>query len=85
MISGCSEAIAWHKVLLTKQRSVDLATDGLWAMPLNTGWVPVKARRLQDWGKLKNYVLIHKQGSVCPNGVSALVERSNNDDDLDTE
>ena len=22
--------------------------DGLWAMPLNTGWVPVKARRLQD-------------------------------------
>ena len=46
--SGYSETIAWLKVRLTKQRNVDLTTDGLWAMPLNTGWVPVKARRLQD-------------------------------------
>ena len=46
--SGYSEAIPWRKVRLTKQRNVDLKTDGLWAMPLNTGWVPVKARRLQD-------------------------------------
>ena len=58
----------WCKVRLTKQRFVDLATDGLWAMPLNTGWVPVKARRLQDWGKLKKYIPIHKQGDVCSNG-----------------
>ena len=67
--SGYSEAIPWRKVQLTKQRNVDLTTDGLWAMPLNTGWVPVKARRLQDWGKLKKYVPSHKQGDVCPNGV----------------
>ena len=47
--SGYSEAIAWRKVRLTKQRNADLTTDGLWAMPLNAGWVPVKARRrLQD-------------------------------------
>ena len=81
--SGYSETIAWHKVQLTKQRNVDLTTDGLWAMPLNMGWVPVKARRLQDWEKLKNYVPIHKQGDVCPNGVPARVERGNNDDDSD--
>ena len=52
--SGYSETVAWRKVRLTKQHNVDLTTDGLWAMPLNTGWVPVKARRLQDWEKLKN-------------------------------
>ena len=49
--SGYSEAIPWRKIQLTKQRNVDLTTDGLWAMPLNTGWVPVKAGRLQDWEK----------------------------------
>ena len=42
--SGYSEAIPWRKVGLIKQRNVDLTTDGLWAMPLNEGWVPVKAR-----------------------------------------
>ena len=76
--SGYSETIAWRKVRLTKQRNVDLTTDGLWAMPLNTGWVPVKARRLQDWAKLRKYVPIHKQGDVCPNEVPALGERDNN-------
>ena len=81
--SGYSEAIAWRKVWLTKQQNVDLTTDGLWAMPLNTWWVPVKARRLQDCQKLKKYVPIHKQGGVCPNGVPALVE--DNDDDSDSE
>ena len=83
--TGYSETIARRKVRLTKQRNVDLTTDGLWAMPLNTGWVPVKARRLQDWEKLKKYVPIHKQGDVCPNGVPARVERGNNEDDSDSE
>ena len=83
--SGYSEAIAWRKARLTKQRNVDLTTDGLWAMPLNTGWAPVKARRLQDWEKLKKYVPSHKQGDVCPNGVPALVEGGNNDTDSDSE
>ena len=83
--SGYSEAIAWRKVPLTKQRNVDLTTDSLWAMPLNTGWVLVKARRLQDWGKLKKYVPIHKHGVVCPKGVPALVERGNDDNDLDSD
>ena len=82
---GYSESIAWRKVRPTKQRNVDLTTDGLWAMPLNTGWVPVKARRMQDWEKLKKYVPIHKQGDVCPNGVPALVEGGNNEDDSDSE
>ena len=59
------QAIPWRKAQLTKQRNVDLTTDGLQAMPLNTGWVPVKACRLQDWGKLKKYVPSHKQGDVC--------------------
>ena len=58
-----------------------LTTDGLWAMPLNTRWVPVKARRLQDREKLKKYVPSHKQGDVCPNGVPAPVERRNDDND----
>ena len=70
---------------LTKQHNVDLTIDGLWALPLNTGWVPVKACRLQDWEKLKNYVPIHKQGDVCPNGVPPLVEGVNNEDDSDSE
>ena len=83
--SGYSEAIAWYKVRLTKQRNVDLTTDGLWAMPLSTGWVPVKACRLQDWQKLKKYVPIHKQGDVCPNGDAALVEGNNNVDNSDSE
>ena len=82
--SGYSEAIAWRKVQLTKQRNVDITTDGLWAMSLNTGWVPVKACRLQDWEKLKKYVPI-QQGDVCPNGVPALAERHNNGADLDLE
>ena len=47
--------------------------------------MPVKARRLQDWEKLKKYVPIHKQGDVCPNGVPALVERHNNGDNSDAE
>ena len=46
------------------QRNVDLTTDGLWAMPLNSGWVPVKSRRLQDWQKLKKYVPNNKHGDV---------------------
>ena len=83
--SGYSEAIPWRKLGLIKQRNVDLATDGLWAMPLNKGWVPVKARRLQDWQKLKKYVPVHKQGDVCPNGVPALPEKRNADDDSDSE
>ena len=73
--------LAWRKSQLTKQRNVDLTTDSLWAMPLNTGWVPVKARRLQDWGKIKKYIPIHKERDVCPNGVLARVERGNNDND----
>ena len=56
-----------HKVRLTKQRNVDLTTDGLWAMPA----MPVKAQRLQDWEKLK-YGPMHKQGDVCPNGSQPL-------------
>ena len=83
--SGYSETIPWRKVGLIKQRNVDLTTDGLWAMPLNEGWVPVKARRLQDWQKLKKYVPVHKQGDVCPNGVPALPEKRNADDDSDSE
>ena len=83
--SGYSEAIPWRKVGLLKQRNVDLTTDGLWAMPLNEGWVPVKARRLVDWQKLKKYVPVHKQGDVCPNGVPALPEKRNADDDSESE
>ena len=83
--SGYSETIPWRKVGLIKQRNVDLTTDGLWAMPLNEGWVPVKARRLQDWQKLKKYVPVHKQVDVCPNGVPALPEKRNADDDSDSE
>ena len=74
-------AIEWRKVRLTKQRNVDLTTDGLWAMPLNSGWVPVKSRRLQDWQKLKKYVPNNKHGDVCPNGVPALPEKDSANDD----
>ena len=81
MKAGYSESIEWRKVRLTKQRNVDLTTDGLWAMPLNSGWVPVKSRRLQDWQKLKKYVPNNKHGDVCPNGVPALPEKDNANDD----
>ena len=57
---------AWRKVRLTKQHNVDLTTDGLWAMPLNTGWVPAKARRLQDWEKLEKHVPIQQAGGCVP-------------------
>ena len=83
--SGYSETVPLRKVGLIKQRNVDLTTDGLWAMPLNEGWVPVKARRLQDWQKLKKHVPIHKQGDVCPNGVPALPEKRNADNDSESE
>ena len=83
--AGSQQPARTHQEQLTKQRTMDLTTDGLWAMPLNTVWVPVKARRLQHWEKLKKYVPIHQQGDVCPNGVPARVERGNNDDNLDSE
>ena len=81
MKAGYSESIQWRKVGLTKQRNVDLTTNGLWAMPLNSGWVPVKSRRLQDWQKLKKYVPNNTHGDVCPNGVPALPEKDNANDD----
>ena len=83
--AGSSATPDAHKVQLTKQRNVDVTTDGLWAMPLNTGWMPVKARRLQNWENLKKYVPNHKHGDVCPNGVPALVERGNNENKSDSE
>ena len=43
--------------------------------------VPDKAHMLQDWGKLKKYVRIHK--NMCPNRDPALVEGGNNEDDVD--
>ena len=52
---------------------MDLTIDGLWAMPLSTGWVLVKACRLQDWEELKKYVPIHKHGDVGPNWVPVRV------------
>ena len=64
---------------------MDLTTYGLCAMPLNTGWVLVKARRLQDWENWKKYVPMHKQGDVCPNGVPALVKGDNNVDNSGSE
>ena len=64
--SGYSEAIPWRKVRLTKQRNVELTTDGLWAMPLKTGWVPAKERRLQDWEKLKKNVPVHNRAMFVP-------------------
>ena len=50
---------------LTNQRNVDLTLDGLWAKPLNSGWVPVKSRRLQDWQKLKKYVVVMSAQMGC--------------------
>ena len=76
---------AGSQQLACTHKEHQILDDGLWAMPLNTVWVPVKARRLQDWGKLKKYVPIHKQGNVCPNGVPALVEGNNNADDSGSE
>ena len=81
MKAGYSESIEWRKVRLTKQQNVDPTTGGLWAMLLNSGWVPVKSRRLQDWQKLKKYVPNNEHGDVCPNGVPALPEKDNANDD----
>ena len=67
---GYSEAIAWRKVRLT-----ELTTDGLWAMPLNTGWVP---KGTQAAG-------LREIEEICPNGFPALVERDNNGDNSNSE
>ena len=80
MKAGYRETIPWRKARLTKQQNVNLTTDGLWGMPLNTGWVLVKSCRLKDWQDLEKYVPINKHGDVCPNGIPA---RANNDDDLE--
>ena len=53
---GYSPTIPWPRVRLTKVRRVGLTSDGLWAMPLHTGWVAVKAHRLQDFEKLKKRI-----------------------------
>ena len=37
--------------------------------------------KLQDWQKLKKYVPNNKHGDVCPNGVPALPEKDNANDD----
>ena len=41
----------------------------------------MKSCRLQDWQKLKKYVPNNKHGDVCPNGVPALPEKGNENDD----
>ena len=41
---------------LTKRRNLG------WSLG-NSGWVPVKSRRLQDWQKLKKYAPNHKHGA----------------------
>ena len=76
--------VARHRPGSQAKKPCTAASQRHGAMPLNAGWVPVKARRLQDWGKVKKYVPIHKQGDVCPNGVPALVERGNNEDEADS-
>ena len=48
---GYSESIPWRKVPLTKQRNVDLTTDGLWAMPLNTRGEQVKKSQVAGLAK----------------------------------
>ena len=55
-------------------RQIDLTTVGLCDMPLHTGWVAVKARRLQDFEKLKKYIPANKRGDVCPSGVPATAD-----------
>ena len=87
--SGYSESIAWRKVRLTKQRNVNLTTDGLWAMPLNTGWVPIKARRLQDWEKPKKICSNSQAGGCvpqwgpCPCGKMTTIRIQNNQRSLE--
>ena len=61
MKSGYSEAIAWHKVRLTKQRNVDLTTDGLWAMPLNTACEGTQAAKLAKIEEIRS----HSQAGRC--------------------
>ena len=46
--SGYSEAIPWRKVGLTKQRNVDLITDGLWPMPLNEDWEVAGLAKIEE-------------------------------------
>ena len=45
------------QVHFSRQRNIDLITDGLWTVLLNTNGVPVKARKLKDWEKLKAFFL----------------------------
>ena len=74
--TGLHSYIAAITIIDTKQRHVNLTTDGLWAMLLNSGWV-----KLQYWQKLKKYVPSNKHGDDCPNGVPALPEKDNANDD----
>ena len=77
--SGYAETMLWRRVRLTKVKQIDLTTDGLWAMPLHTGWVAAKAHTLQDFEKLKKYIPANKRGGVCPKGVQALRDTAGDD------
>ena len=81
MKARCAHTIPWRRVRLTKVRQIDLTTDGVWAMPLHTGWVAVKACRLQDFGNLQKYIPANKHGDACPNGVPALQDTADGDSD----
>ena len=69
MKSGYAESIPWRKVRLAKQRRVFKTADSLWSTPLHTGWVAVKAGKLEGFNKLKQYIPANKRGDVCPRGV----------------
>ena len=42
----------------------------------------IERHTLQDWGRLKKHVPLHKQGHVCPNGAPA---KGNSNDSHDSE
>ena len=53
------------------------------ASEFRVGTIGYQSRRLEDWEKLKKYVPNNKHGDVRPNGVPALPEKDNANDDLE--
>ena len=77
-VAGSQQPACTHQILTTAE-ATSFASQ-FWDHKVH----PRKASQ-QEFLAIWKYVPIHKQGDVCPNGVPALVERDNNDDNSDSE
>ena len=66
--SGYSKTIVWCKIRLTQQRNIDLTTDGLWAMPFNTGGSQSRRAGWRIGKNWRNMFQFTSRGMCAPMG-----------------